>query len=332
MKVRHIVIAGAGSVGCFVGGLLTAAGKRVSFLARPRIAEELGTCGLHLTDIDGLDVSLPAERLDVATDASVLSAADLVLVTVKSSATEEIARLIDCHVHPGATVVSLQNGTTNAPMLRTLLPSHHRVLAGMVPFNVLHRGEGRFHRGTSGDIVIESDAAGTAAAITVPHLQVEASNDMEDILWGKLVLNLNNALNALSGLPLRDQLLDRRWRVVLARQQAEALAILGRAGIRPRSISPLPLSLLPWLLRLPTPLFRVAANSAIRIDPLARSSMWEDLQRGRPTEIDELQGAIVRLAERQGTPAPIAKRILRTIRKVEQTNTVAPINPADLLK
>lgn len=66
------------------------------------------------------------------------------------------------------------------------------------------------------------------------------------------------------------------------------------------------------------------ARRMLAIDPEARSSMWDDLQRGRPTEIDELQGAILRLADREGTPAPLIKRVTALVRKAEQENHGSP--------
>lgn len=324
----NIVVAGAGSIGCFVGGLLSAGGRNVTLLARPRIADELTSHGLHLTSLEGWTADpFPA----VTTDPAALAAADLVLVTVKSGATEEMAQLIAAHAPATATVVSLQNGVTNADRLRALLPGR-AVLAGMVSFNVLHRGEGRFHRGTSGPLIVEAGEARVLDALRVPNLQVEAAPDMKGVQWGKLLLNLNNALNALSGLPLRDQLLDRRWRRVLAAQQEEGLALLRDAGIQPWSMGPIPARRFPQLLRLPTPLFRALARSAVRIDPLARSSMWEDLERGRRTEVDELQGAIVALAERLGRDAPVNRRVLAEVRRAEEAGQGSPrLDPSVLL-
>ena len=321
-------MAGAGSIGCFVGGLLAAAGRDVVLLGRERIAAEVREHGLRLTSFEGWSKDVRAE---VTTDPEVLAGASLVLVTVKGGATEEMGRLIGAHAPAGAAVVSLQNGVDNAERLRAVLPGR-RVLAGMVSFNVLHRGEGRFHRGTSGPLIVESGDEAAVAALRVPHLDVQIAADMAAVQWGKLLLNLNNALNALSGLPLRDQLLDRRWRRILAASQEEALALLGAAGIEPWSMGPLPARMLPKLLRLPTPLFRLLARSAVKIDPLARSSMWEDLERGRTTEIDDLQGAIIRLADRLGREAPVARLIHAAVRRAERAGQGSPgLNPAILL-
>ena len=323
----RIVVAGAGSIGCFVGGLLAEGGRDVALLARERIETELRDHGLHLTSLEGWSAD-PAPA--VGSDPSVLAGADVVLATVKSGATEEIAATIARHAPSTAIVVSLQNGVSNAERLRRALPN--RVLAGMVSFNVLHRGEGRFHRGTSGPLIVEAGGHEVLDLLRVPHLEVEAAADMRAVQWGKLLLNLNNALNALSGLPLRDQLLDRGWRRVLAAQQTEALALLRRAGIRPWSMGPIPVRFFPAMLRLPTPLFRALVRSSVRIDPLARSSMWEDLQRGRLTEVDELQGAVVGLADRLGGKAPINRRVLEEIRRAEQGGAGSPrLTPETLL-
>ena len=196
-------------------------------------------------------------------------------------------------------VVSLQNGVGNVAVLRNRLPGR-RVLGGMVPFNVIALGEGRFHRATSGDIVIEQDDAGTAEKLSVPGLNMRATDNIDGVQWGKLLVNLNNALNALADLPLRRQLAQRPWRRLFADQMAEGLAAMRAEGIRPVSPTPIPAGWMPPLLRLPDIIFEAMLGRTMKIDPEARSSMWEDLQRGRRTEIDYLQGVITEIAERRG--------------------------------
>ena len=124
-------------------------------------------------------------------------------------------------------VVSLQNGVGNTAVLRDRLPGR-RVLGGMVPFNVIALGNGRFHRATSGDIVIEQDEARTAEKLSVPGLNMRATDNIDGVQWGKLLLNLNNALNALADLPLRRQLAQRPWRTPVRRPGG------GRPGGDPR--------------------------------------------------------------------------------------------------
>src|SRR5712671_1503747 len=158
---RPIGIAGAGSIGCFVGGMYAAAGRSVALLARPRVIGEIAGGGLRMTSFDGLDRSIAADRLALSDDGQIFADAAVVLVTVKSADTAGIADLIARHAPADAVIVSLQNGVGNVPVLRQRLPGR-RVLAGMVPFNVIAPGEGRFHRATSGDIIIEQDDAGSA--------------------------------------------------------------------------------------------------------------------------------------------------------------------------
>ena len=166
---RPIVVAGAGSIGCFVGGLLAGAGRRVSLLARPRMIAEIERFGLTLTSLEGSSWHVASQQLKLSGDPEALAEASVVLVTVKSADTAEIADAIALHAPPDAVIVSLQNGVANADVLRDRLPGR-TVLAAMVPFNVIAAGEGRFHRATSGDIVIERDAADIAAQLSVPGL------------------------------------------------------------------------------------------------------------------------------------------------------------------
>jgi 2-dehydropantoate 2-reductase len=301
-------------------------------VARPRIAEELGAFGLHLTDLAGLDSRLPPGTVDVRTSADCLTGADIVILAVKSGDTPSATDVITALTAPGVPVVSLQNGVENPTVLRARL-GQSRVLGGMVGFNVVHKGEGRFHRGTSGNLVIEQGRPDIIRLLSVPGLEVTSSANIAGVQWGKLIVNLNNALNALSNLPLRQQLEDRAWRRVLADQIAEAVAILAAAKIKTVPATKAPPRLIPPMLRLPNALFRIAARPMLRVDPEARSSMWEDLMRRRPTEVDHLQGAIVRLARDYGLKAPLSERILALVKEAEANAAGPPgISPRQICR
>ena len=320
---RPIGIAGAGSIGCFVGGMQAASGRRVALLARPRVIEEIRGNGLRLTSFEGLEQQIAPSALTLSKDPSIFNDVGVVLVTVKSADTAEIADIIAKHAPPDAVVVSLQNGIANVSVLRERLPGQH-VLAGMVPFNVIAPGNGRFHRATSGDIVLEQDDAGTAGQLSVPGLKMRSTTDIAGVQWGKLLFNLNNALNALADLPLRQQLAQRPWRRLFADQMAEGLAAIKAEGIRPVSSTPIPPSWTPPLLRLPDKVFGMLLGRTMKIDPEARSSMWEDLQRGRRTEIDYLQGVITGIADRHGLQVPLSRRIVALIRSAEAAGKGSP--------
>ena len=152
--------------------------------------------------------------------------------------------------------MSFQNGLGNAAVLKRHLPGQ-QVLAGMVPFNVVNRGRGAFHQGTEGALEVERHAAlaafeGSFVAAGLPLVQ---HADLRPVQWAKLLLNLNNSVNALSGLPLKEQLSQRSFRRCVALAQEEALALLGRAGIRVARLTPIPPALIPKLLSVPDWLF-----------------------------------------------------------------------------
>ena len=312
----QIVIAGAGAIGCFVGGLLAAGGRRVTLLVRPRVAQEIRSHGLTLTDFGGMAVQIGTERLGLSEDPACLARADVVLVTVKSGDTATISNLIDQHAPIKAPVISLQNGLRNGALLQEALPGRD-VRSGMVPFNVVPMGQGCYHRATSGDVVIAGGAGDLEGLLSVPYLSATSSRDIEAVQWGKFLINLNNGLNALSGLPLAEQLRDRAWRCLMADQWQEALGILRGTGIRPVSMTPVSVGVIPFILRLPTPLFTRIAASMLTVDAQARTSMALDLMAQRKTEIDSLQGEVIRMAQAQGRPAPICVMVAEVIGAAE---------------
>jgi 2-dehydropantoate 2-reductase len=323
MADKPIGVAGAGSIGCFVGGMLAASGRKVALLARPRVIGEIEANGLRLTSFEGFDRTIAASEMALSEDPAIFANVGAVLVTVKSADTAEIADLIAQHAPDDAVIVSLQNGVGNVSVLRQRLPGR-RVLAAMVPFNVVAPGEGRVHRATSGDIVVEQDDAATAEKLSVPGLTVRATDNIEGVQWGKLLVNLNNALNALSGLPLRQQLANRAWRRLFADQIAEGLAAIRAEGIKPVSPTPIPSSWTPSLLRLPDTIFDILLGRTMKIDPEARSSMSEDLQRRRRTEVDYLQGVVVALAERHGLQVPLSRHIATLVKNAEEAGKGLP--------
>ena len=324
---KAIVVAGAGAVGCYVGGRLLEAGHNVTFLGRNAHGDEIARNGLKVSGVD----APPTILLDInwQSDPACLAKAEIVLVAVKSRSTLEMAEQIARYA-PRATVISLQNGISNPDMLRAACPEAD-VRAAIVEFNVIHAGEGQFRKATSGDIEIEDGPGGIDRFLSVPGSRFAATRDIRAAQWGKLLVNLNNALNALSGLPLREQLADRRWRRLLAAQIDETREVLTIAGIRPKRFTPLPTRLVPSVLRLPTPLFRRIAKAMLTIDKYARSSMQDDLRLGRSTEIDALQGEVLKLAAQYGLDCPTIARIVAAIRAAEAARAGSPgLDPATL--
>src|SRR6202008_1339560 len=146
-------------------------------------------------------------------------------------------------LRPGTVVVSFQNGVGNADILRAALPNQ-TVLEGMVPFNVIERGPGAWHQGSGGELEVRRAPAlqPFAGDFAKAGLPLQQHADMLPVQWAKLLLNLNNAINALS---------NRAYRRRRGMAQEEPLTLLGRAGIRPARLTAVPPAWMPRFLGLP---------------------------------------------------------------------------------
>lgn len=322
-----IVVAGAGSIGCYVGGLLAAGGAQVALLARSRIRDEIENHGLTLSDWSGREIKTRQVTCVEGSDA--LASADLILVCVKSRDTAAIAQLIAESGNRRACIFSLQNGINNRQVLQQYLPAL-TVLSVMVPYNVVHKGSGQFHCGTQGELWVQQDVRADAfvRVCRAAGIGVKTHADLPSVLWGKLLVNLNNPVNALSGLPLKAQLETGAYRRIFVDCVREGLAVLKVAGIQPAQVSALPARLIPPALSLPDGVFKCVARKMLAIDPQARSSMWEDLQKKRLTEIDFLTGEIVELGRRFGVRTPVNERVMALVKAAETRTHFTPMSAA----
>jgi 2-dehydropantoate 2-reductase len=335
--MTKIVVAGAGSIGCYVGAVLADAGRDVTLLVRPKRAAHIGAHGIRVSDLEGRNLLVGAERMKLATDgAAALKDASLILVSVKRGDSEAVGRDIAAYAPATATVLSLQNGIGNEEVLAPRV-APRPALPGVVMFNaVLDEADPDkpliVHRATSGGIYMPEGHEAIRALLHVDGIDVAARADMRAVAWGKLLLNLNNALNALSGLPLKEQLASRPWRLLLAAQINEALAALKAAGIAPAQVGAVGPAVIPTVLRLPDWIFKIAAARMLAIDPGARSSMWEDLERRKTTEIDYLQGAVMTLAKKHGIAAPLTERLIALVKTAEAAQQGSPKLGAQLVR
>jgi 2-dehydropantoate 2-reductase len=313
----RIAVLGGGSVGCFIGGCWQAAGLAVTFIGRARIAQDIAANGLTVSDYSGWQQRLT--DVDYRVEPGALAEADIIALTVKSGATAEAARQIGEHGREGALVISFQNGISNLDVLRAELGGRFDVVRGMVPYNVAYLGHGRFHKGVAGDLYVEDrpETRSLAQRIGGGAAALRLSGDMLGLAWGKLLINLNNAVNALSGRPLLEQLRERDYRRVVAASQREGLRLLSCANVVPAKIGAVGPKLLPAVLGAPDWLFNNIFLKAWKIDARARSSMADDLAAGRTTEIDYINGELVALADRFGGPAPVNRKIVELVHAAE---------------
>lgn len=304
--VGPIVIHGAGSIGAYVGLAWQLAGADIRLLGRPWLAEAALAAGhLELSDYAAHGGRIASADVRITTDPTVLAQAALVVLGIKATALDAAIAELKAHCPPATPILSLQNGIGPLERLRAALPDH-TILGGVVTHNVVVIDRHRFHKATAGNIVVEASPLLTPleAVAQSKFAPVAFAEDFEAVRWGKLLINLNNAVNAVSGLGLRAQFLDPRWRAMTVGAIREGLKVAKSENIRPAktgAVSPqrlaLALSLPQWLLeRLPL---------LARIDAKARSSMADDVAAGKPTEIAFLNGAICTLGRKHGVATPI---------------------------
>ncbi len=327
----HFIVLGAGAIGSYIGGRLAAAGEVVSLVARPYQLEALSDKALRVTDLDGFAADVPSSQLYLAPDFQTAYAKlppdaranVVVLLCVKGGATSSAAAEIAACINPsdaaGTVIISLQNGVENVARIEVAAP-RAQVLAGMVPYNVVMKSPTHVHRATAGKVQLAASEKSNdiATRFNAAGIRVSVTSDMKSVQWGKLLLNLNNPINALSNVPLLDELLDRNFRIVLATLQREALSAMAHEGIVPAQLAAASPKAMTRILRLPNFIFTRLAPKMLRMDPAARSSMWDDVQRGRITEVDDLCGAVVRLAAKHGKAAPINAKMCELVASLKK--------------
>lgn len=284
-----VAVMGAGAVGCYYGGMLARAGHDVVLIARPQHVQAIEREGLRM-ETRSFDEHV---RLAASSEPAAVKGADLVLFCVKSTDTESAGALIRPHLAPGALVLCLQNGVDNADRLRTVLTGH-AVAAAVVYVATEMAGPGHVKHHGRGELVIEpaSQSETVARAFVAAAVPVEISGNVRGALWAKLMLNCAyNAVSAIAQLPYGKTVQGEGVKDVMRDVVAECLAVAQAEGVQ------------------------VPGDVHLAVDKLAGSmpsqfsSTAQDLARGKPTEIDYLNGLVVRRGDALGVPVP-ANRVL----------------------
>ncbi|NVJ49284.1 MAG: 2-dehydropantoate 2-reductase [Gammaproteobacteria bacterium] len=320
-----IAILGAGATGCYFGSLLSLAGFSVTLLGRPRIVEQVQhNAGVTLSDYSGWQQKVMPSQVIAEPGAEKFA---VVFVMVKAQQLATIAADLERITRPDSTIYLMQNGLIADTLLATWLPQR-RVLRGITQFNVVTQGNAHFHKSTQGDFIL-ADSPAAQTILSQWHQQLpeqstalQVTPNIQAIINGKLLLNLNNALNALADKPIKQELLDRRLRRVLAAAMEEWLAVCRAANHEVAQLAAVKPTLVIKILRLPTWLFRLVARSMLAIDASARSSMWDDIQQGRKTEIEFLNQAVCKRASTYQLAAPVNQRIAEFIQQLEQGHDI----------
>ena len=311
----RVGIFGAGAIGAYLGVRLSAAGVPVVMVGRQRLVD--AAADLRAIDLAGNEHRAGNDLL-VGTKPSVLRGVDVCLVTVKSRDTIDAGRAIGPVLGAATTVVSFQNGLRNVARLRDVVGAP--VLGGMVGFNVLWEDDVTLRQATKAPLIAGDDNAlrGFAAACEKAGVDLRLREDIDDVMAGKLLLNLNNGVCAVAGVSIAESIRSRTLRWCFAQLMREGLRVMKTAGLHPKGIVGLPPAAIARLLTLPNAIVLRVAKSMVAIDPRARSSTLQDLDAGKPTEIDDLSGEIVRLADNSGDEAPANALVVEAIRDLEK--------------
>lgn len=303
-RMMQVGVMGSGAVGGYYGAMLARAGVPVVFIGRPAQVALLNAQGLRL-QATTFDERLPVRA---SADAAALAGCDLVLCCVKSGDTEAAAAQMAPHLAPGSVVLSLQNGVDNAERLAAALPPAVVVAPAVVYVAAGLDAPDHVHHHGRGELVLARWAAparvspeAVQALLAQAGVPATLADDVAAALWGKLVLNCAyNALSAITRLPYGRLVRGEGVEVLMRGVVAECVAVAAARGVA-----------------LPDPWPAVARIAATM--PGQHSSTAQDLMRGKPSEIDHLNGFVVRAGAAAGVPTPLNQALHTLVRLLEAT-------------
>ena len=297
-----IAVVGAGAVGGYFGGLLARAGAPVVMIGRPAFVEAVKKNGLFLDTLHFQE----SVRVEASTELSAVRGAEIVLFCVKTTDNATMARALAPLLAPGALVLSLQNGVDNVEEIRAAagieaLPTVVYVAASMPePGRVKHVGRG--------DLVFGPQSEKTervAALFSRASVACRISQNFEGELWTKLIWNCAlNAVSALGRAKYGQIAASADARKVVETVVDEVLAVARAANIHPPGLEDPKAAI--------AGAFKIAAQMAE-----ALSSTAQDMNRGKRTEIDSLNGYISRRGSELGVPAPVNHALYALVKLAE---------------
>lgn len=309
-----IAVIGAGAVGGYFGGMLARAGAPVVFIGRPAFADAVKRDGLLLDTVQFKE----RVKVEASTDTARAGDAEIVLFCVKTTDTAATARELRPLLAKNALVVSMQNGVDNAEQIRAASGLHALAAAVYVAASVPSPGVVK-HVGR-GDLVVGPKNAATEHVASVferAGVPCKISDHLATELWTKLVWNCGlNAISALGKATYGDIIANEDARQLVEGAVFEVIFVAKAAGVH------LPMFEDPKAAMVGA--YKVAESMAA-----TRSSTAQDMMRGKNTEIDSLNGFIVRKGRELGVPTPI-NHALFTLVKLE-TLTRSAVAPAKIV-
>jgi 2-dehydropantoate 2-reductase len=296
----HLLMVGAGAMGCLFAARLKRAGFQVTLLEKVQeTVDSINADGITVEGVTGeYRVMVPAYSVRAPHEA------DLVIICVKSYDTREAGQTIHPWLQPDAPVLTLQNGVGNIEILRELF-GKERVLGGTTAegATVLHPGKIR-HAGQGETIIGGGKAAGEIVPVfEKADFNIRAVDDINPFLWGKLIINVGiNALAAITRLKNGRLPELKGTRIIMEELVSEAVAV-----VKAKNIS------IPY----PDPVGRVVEVCKATADNVA--SMLQDVLNKKRTEIDSINGAVVREGAALGIPTPVNFTLISLVQALEET-------------
>jgi len=299
-----IAIVGAGAMGSLFGGLLMEGGWCVSLLTRrEEDAEEINRRGVRLEGLGG-ERTLP---VPASAEPETVAGAELILMAVKAYDTAAAIRGIVDFVGSEAAVLTLQNGLGNVETIAAAV-GLERTLGGVTAHGATRLGVGHVRHAGRGETVLGEVRGGLspratqlAERFTQAGIETRATADVAAALWGKLLVNVGiNALGAITGWPNGRLAEAEATRAIMAAAVTEAVQVA-----RARGLSFEPEAAI------------AKVEEVCRATAQNLNSMLQDLQRGRRTEIDAINGAIAAESTRLGVPTPVNWTLTQLVRALE---------------
>ncbi len=315
-----IAVVGAGAIGSVVGGLLSKAGEDVTLIARKPHVDAIKQDGLILDGPSGKEVIrvTAAEKLDFKPD--------LVLLTVKTQDVESSVKDIQPYLS-GATVVTMQNGVKSDDIVAGILGKENIISCVVILGSIFLEPGKVSYSNQSGKTAfligepfstIENRLAGISVLLN-KALPTEISDDIRGAHWAKLILNLTNAVMAVTGLSFQEGSQYPQIRNLNLNLMKEGFKVIKLAGIRTAPVPGIPLSLMKIMVWIPLPISSLILKSQIR--SYGKIPIWgstlQSLKRGKNTEIDYLNGEIVNLGKKNGIPTHFNSLIVELVHQTE---------------
>ncbi len=328
--MKYAVI-GLGAVGSIIGGLLAKSGEEVILIGKTNQVEEIRNKGIK---INGLNNSIHVDNVEVSTDLSLVSDSDVIIICVKSQDTQNLAEELNKFIKKSTIIISLQNGVRNSKILKEV--TGNTVFSGIILFNALYNNPGDVTLTLKGGLILETNSLykekveGFIKVLNEYKIETILETNIQGFLWSKLVVNLQNAVTALTDQTIKDSIVNKDSRAIIIATMKEGLDILQKSKIPYKTLPDIDPKITIRRLKILNSVLLKFGSKILKLNKTARSSMWQSLYRGRPTEIDYINGEIIDLAKNHDLKAPINKKLVELIKEAEKNNKTNSYEPTKL--